>query len=126
MSDGDGTRRGFDVLGVDRTARGERIVRVRVRRDAPQFEGHFHDGPVLPAIAQLADLVLPEIRAEWPDLDAPSGSPRMKFGRAVSPGEELLLTLVRRDDAVRFELRHANGVCGSGTLGFRAGRRTLP
>jgi 3-hydroxymyristoyl/3-hydroxydecanoyl-(acyl carrier protein) dehydratase len=118
MSDAAGTRRGFDVLGVERTDRGERVVSVRVRRDAPQFEGHFVERPVLPAVAQLADLVLPEIRAEWPGLGAPSGSPRMKFGRIVSPGDELVLTLERRGDVVRFELRHAEGVCASGTLGF--------
>jgi 3-hydroxyacyl-[acyl-carrier-protein] dehydratase len=104
---------------IDGTQPATRALRVHVLPDGPRFEGHFPGKPVLPAVAQLCDLILPRIELAWPDLPALTGAPRMKFSRVIAPGDHLTLTL-RRDDArtVRFELRHADGPCATGTLVF--------
>jgi 3-hydroxymyristoyl/3-hydroxydecanoyl-(acyl carrier protein) dehydratase len=112
------TRRGFDVRLLEAAVAGERQLEVRVHEDAPQFEGHFPGHPVLPAVAQLCDLILPEIELAWPDLPALTGSPRMKFARVIRPGERLTLGLWRESSRVRFELAHRDGPCASGTLVF--------
>jgi 3-hydroxyacyl-[acyl-carrier-protein] dehydratase len=110
--------RGFDVAELTAGPDHFRLA-VHVHAEAPQFEGHFPGNAVLPAVAELSDLVLPAIARAWPDLPALSGSPRMKFGRTVAPGDRLMLELHREGaDAVRFELAHADGVCASGVLGF--------
>ena len=118
MSVEPGERRGFDVTDIRATDTRERELTVCVRDDAPQLEGHFPGRPVLPAVAQLADLILPEIHAAWPDLPPLSGAPRIKFTRVVSRGERLRLTLARVESKVRFQLVHDQAVCASGTLTF--------
>jgi 3-hydroxyacyl-[acyl-carrier-protein] dehydratase len=114
-------RRGFRVVDRPSTDGSKRVLSVHVRQDAPQFDGHFPGEPVLPAVAQLCDLVLPEVQWAWPDLTRLVGSPRLKFNRLIAPGDDLTLTLERASEpVVRFELRHAGGPCASGALRFGA------
>jgi len=117
--------RAFDVRREAARLEGGNEVRVshiEIARDAPCFEGHFPGDPILPAVAQLTEIVLPEIRLAWPDLGAVSVAPRLKWSALVRPGAALTLALTRRAGAPRVDyvLTEGDQSCASGALGFSA------
>lgn len=82
------------------------------------FEGHFPGAPILPAIAQLVALVQDRVHALWPELGQPRRVARLKFARAIAPGDEVEVQLVRADTDVRFTLVCRGDTCTRGVLGF--------
>ena len=75
---------------------------------------------MFPAVAQLTALVLPEVRAAWPELGALEEVSRVRFVAPVRPDVELGLELVRDGDRVRFAVKGAEPI-SSGTLRFAGG-----
>jgi 3-hydroxymyristoyl/3-hydroxydecanoyl-(acyl carrier protein) dehydratase len=96
-------------------------ARITVARDAPHFEGHFEGDPVLPAVAQLAEIVAPVARAAWADLGAVTAAPRLKWSALVRPGASLTLELRRSPGGPRVDyvLSEGEQVAASGALVFR-------
>lgn len=84
----------------------------------PSFEGHFPGGPVLPAVTQLHDVVLPAVREAWPDLSGLRRATRLKFRRPVGVDTALTLRMERRGDTVTFSLDHRGEPVSLGTLAF--------
>jgi acyl-coenzyme A synthetase/AMP-(fatty) acid ligase/3-hydroxymyristoyl/3-hydroxydecanoyl-(acyl carrier protein) dehydratase len=120
----DGPRLDFAVAPV-RTTEGEAVVHelaVTVPVDLEYFRGHFEGRPILPAVAQLAALVIPQVAALHPELAAPRRAVRMKFARTVGPGDALILRLEVRAGKVRFTLARAGEVVTSGALEYEAVR----
>lgn len=101
------------VLG---TAPAELHLVQRVPHDHPGFAGHFPDAPVLPAVVQLLDLVLPAVAETWPDLDTPHELRRLKFLHPVRPGDAVGLHAVRDGTTVRFTLSVGEVTAASGSL----------
>lgn len=93
-------------------------VPVHLPADHPAFEGHFPGEPVFPAVAQLHDLVLPQVHRTWPDLGACIRMSRVKFSAVLAPGDDVQVDLTRAEGAhtVRFTLRRDTTVCSSGQL----------
>jgi acyl-CoA synthetase (AMP-forming)/AMP-acid ligase II len=69
-----------------------------------RFHGHFIGDPLLPALAQLHDLVLPLVKRSWPELGALSRMARVKFTNPIRPGSRVAVTLSRRGERVDFVL----------------------
>jgi len=64
-------------------------LEVRLREDSSRLEGHFPGAPVLPAVAQLVDLIAPEVErlAGAPVVEAR----RLKWQAPVLPGQTLVV-----------------------------------
>lgn len=117
------TDRGFTFLDDEASRDAEveiRTTRLVVPEDAIYFEGHFPSDPVLPAVAQLAELILPRVQVAWPDLPHLTSAPRMKFSQLIRPGASLELRLTRRDGSSRVDyvLSDRDRVCATGALVF--------
>lgn len=84
----------------------------------PQFKGHFPGSPVLPGIAQV-DWAVQLVKAwDHPATDIEHLS-RVKFIRPVLPGDELQLTIERRDEGVyRYRFSAGQQDYSSGVLHF--------
>ncbi|NLE87349.1 MAG: AMP-binding protein [Myxococcales bacterium] len=112
-----------ELLGL--ATAGERATaELRIPEVWSRFEGHFPAEPVLPAIAQLSDLVLPCVRGVWPDLERLTRVGRLKFLVPLRPGARLTVALERSLTRVRFELRGTAGSVARGTLWFDEGSRS--
>ncbi len=82
------------------------------------FEGHFEGDPVLPAVAQLNSLVLALVRESWPALPPLRRATKLKFHRAITPGNDLTVRLERSHHTVAFTLTRGDTLASSGTLFF--------
>ena len=71
-------------------------VTIAVPQTAWCFAGHFPQLPLLPGVVQLTSIVAPQAQALWPDLGALRGAPRIKYVKAVRPGDTLKLLLERQ------------------------------
>ena len=91
---------------------------VLVPADLLYFQGHFPGAPILPAIAQLLTLVVDRIHFVWPDLGQPRRVARLKFMRAIDPGDEIEVQLERAGAEVRFTLLRGATDCTRGALAF--------
>ena len=79
---------GFELLGV--TLSPFRLE-LRLRQDSERLVGHFPEAPVLPAVAQLLDLVVPEVeRMAGARVVA---ARRLKWQAPVLPGDVIVLSI---------------------------------
>ena len=87
-------------------------------RDARYFEGHFPGFPLLPGVVQLGTahhFAEQFLRREI----ALRSVKKMKFTRAVSPGERIRLTLEKSGDGeVAYRYTKGEDTCSSGVLCF--------
>ncbi|HEX3694681.1 MAG TPA: AMP-binding protein [Polyangia bacterium] len=86
--------------------------------DAPYFQGHFADFPLVPGVVQLHQLVLRPLVARWPQLRHLRKVQRLKFRRPIRPGETLAIELRREDLKVSFAIRGPRGPVSGGVLVF--------
>lgn len=93
---------------------------LKVPRKSHFFDGHFDGDPILPGVAQVAELVVERIEVCWPDLGAPSGIPRLKFSLPIRPGSRLELRLDRDplSCSVRYSITCGGQPASAGTLSF--------
>jgi len=107
------------VVGEPRAGDDDEMrVPVSIPEDLKYLEGHFPGSPIVPGIAQLL-MVERAARACWGDLAAPERVQRLKFQRALGPGDELELRLTRKEGTVRFALYRGDDECSRGTVRFR-------
>lgn len=102
----------FVVTARARTAAGPRevwAIAVYVPADLVYFRGHFEGDPVLPGVAQLAALALPEVARAWPDLTSLRRVTRLKFKRPIRPDARVTLRLERAAGAPRVRVELARG-----------------
>ncbi|WP_434415877.1 AMP-binding protein [Nannocystis pusilla] len=95
-------------------------VEVGVPVDLAFFRGHFDALPVLPGVAQLTALVVPQVAALRPELGPLRRAARLKFTRPIAPGDALVLRLEVRGAQVRFSLVRAGEVVTAGALEYEA------
>ncbi|MDC0719203.1 AMP-binding protein [Nannocystis bainbridge] len=132
-TEGDGARdmssgtssetRAFALRGHVRRDDGEASVHeveVGVPVDLAFFRGHFEGRPVLPGVAQLTALVVPQVAALRPELGRLRRAARLKFTRPIAPGDALVLRLEVRGTQVRFSLARAGEVVTAGALEYDA------
>ena len=93
-------------------------VEVGVPEDARYFEGHFPGAPILPGVAQIIALSEEPARLAWPDLGAAIGLRRVKFQKAIRPGDTLELKLARKAEKVTFQVFKEGEICSKGVLVF--------
>jgi acyl-coenzyme A synthetase/AMP-(fatty) acid ligase len=91
-----------------------------VPAQSPRFDGHFPGNPLLPAVAQLTDYVLPTVANLWPELGSLTRVNRLQFTAPVRPGDRLKLTLQRRGAKVLFELSGPHEPVARGTLVYES------
>lgn len=118
-------RREFEVRALARREEGGAVVHslaVGVPADLAFFEGHFEGRPILPAVAQVAALLVPQVAALHPELGPLRRAERLKFARPVAPGDALELRLEVRGARVRFSLTRAGELVSSGALDYEAAR----
>lgn len=116
-------RREFEVRALERREEAGAVTHtlaVGVPADLAFFEGHFEGRPILPAVAQVAALVGPQVAALHPELGRLRGAERLKFARPVGPGDALTLRLEVQGARVRFTLTRAGEVVSGGTLEYEA------
>jgi 3-hydroxymyristoyl/3-hydroxydecanoyl-(acyl carrier protein) dehydratase len=68
------------------------------------FRGHFPGNPVLPGAIQIDRLVLPCIKARWPDLGSVRAIPRIKFRKPITPKRRLRINVNRDGERVHFRI----------------------
>lgn len=91
----------------------------RIPRDWTYLRGHFPGYPIVPGAAILIELVQHQVRALWPELGEPAAVRRLKFKRALGPGDEVEITLKRaQGPRVRFSVDRDGAACTSGVLDF--------
>lgn len=102
---------------------------VRVPADYVHFEGHFEGYPVMAAVVQLHELLLPLVEQARPGLGPLQELLRLKFLGQIVPGDELRVTLRFPLDAhaearaaidCDFEISNRRGRCSAGRLRFGA------
>ncbi|MCY1062630.1 AMP-binding protein [Nannocystis sp. SCPEA4] len=114
---------GFELRGHVRRDAGDTAVHeveVGVPVDLAFFRGHFDGAPVLPGVAQLTALVVPQVAALRPELGRLRQAARLKFTRPIAPGDALVLRLEVRGTSVRFSLARAGEVVTAGALEYEA------
>lgn len=111
----------FDSWRFPRSERDDR-VRVQIPDDCGYFRGHFDGQPILPGVVQLQHFALAEVRRRYPELQRLRRLTRVKFKRLLSPGETLVLQLVRKGaTSVQFTLETDAGLpAASGVMHFAA------
>jgi len=80
------------------------VIAFAVPADLAYLEGHFPGAPIVPGVAQVVALAERQARRVWPDLGAAAGLRRVKFKKALYPGDRLELHLERSDDRVTFTI----------------------
>lgn len=78
-------------------------VEARLAADSVRFSGHFPTDPLLPALAQLTDLVLPHVRRTFGGGDLLELS-RVKWTIPLRPGAQVKVLIERKGRGVRFEI----------------------
>lgn len=95
---------------------------VRVLFEVPvagaRYDGHFIGDPLLPALAQLHDLILPVIRTEFAELGRLARMTRVKFTSPIRPGAHVQVVLNRRGERVDFDLLVGGASSARGCLHF--------
>jgi len=94
-------------------------VTIKIPEGSPRFEGHFAGDPLLPAVAQLGDLILPTVREHFGAGELASLN-RVKFTRPIRPGDEVKLDLTQNGEAIRFHMSVEDEKACSGTLRMRS------
>jgi 3-hydroxymyristoyl/3-hydroxydecanoyl-(acyl carrier protein) dehydratase len=111
-----------DLDVVERRATGDTIeVVLRAPPDLVYFTGHFPGDPLLPGVVQLNDVALAEVERAWPDLGPLERIQRLKFVRAIRPGDPFTLRLERRARPGQVALTILSGdeaLCTSAVLSF--------
>ncbi len=102
------------------TALGPTSFRVTLPEDYAFFRGHFDSVPLLAAVVQLSEIVLPLARRAFPELGSLSRARRLRFRRPLMPGQTLDIELMRTADGVKFELGIGGALASSGVLALRA------
>ena len=95
---------------------GHRFV-LRVPDDLWVFPDHFPSRPILPAYVQL-EAVLRRVQRVWPALRPPCRVPALKFSRAITPGDEVVLSLTRIEAIVELAMAMDGRPCLVGRLEF--------
>jgi hypothetical protein len=95
-------------------------ARARVPTSYVHFEGHFDGYPILAAVVQLQELVLPLARRARPSLGELQELQRLKFLGRISPGDELAVTLRFPPGvaACDFEISRGERRCSAGRMCF--------
>jgi acyl-coenzyme A synthetase/AMP-(fatty) acid ligase len=98
-------------------------VSLHVPADSPRFSGHFPNNELLPALAQLTDLILPLVRKHFGE-GALAELTRVKWNEPIRKDAELRLILEEKPQGVRFELHLISGdsrrTACSGTLALES------
>lgn len=94
----------FEETEVKRGAPTRHESHLRVSPNSPRFAGHFPENHLLPALAQLSDLILPEVRRVFGG-GALLELTRVKWSEPIRKGAELLLILEQKAQGVRFEVQ---------------------
>lgn len=96
----------------NKPARVERNVTVPA--DFRRFSGHFEGDPLLPALSQLSDIILPEMRRAFGGGSLASLR-RVKWTQAIRPGAELSLHLEKKSQGITFQIFLGETLACSGT-----------
>jgi 3-hydroxymyristoyl/3-hydroxydecanoyl-(acyl carrier protein) dehydratase len=108
---------------------GEHFNLASLETDSVRFRGHFAGAPIFPALAQLTDLVLPEVRRRFGGGDLLELN-RVKWTEPLRPGARVKVVLARKTRGIRFEVRVADAsgerTACSGTLVLAAHTPTSP
>jgi acyl-coenzyme A synthetase/AMP-(fatty) acid ligase len=117
-----GAATAFEILNRTRqTGETNRVeISLRVPRDLQWFRGHFDGFPILAGVVIMNNLVVPECRLAWPDLQSVRQISGLKFHSPIRPGDGVVLRLQRSPTAARvsFEAWSDNRFCNSGSLSF--------
>jgi hypothetical protein len=95
-------------------------VDARIPSDYVHFEGHFDGYPILAAVVQLHELVVPLARRERPELGELESLAQLKFLGRISPGDDVVVTLRFSSSAPTcdFEILRGTQRCSAGRLRF--------
>jgi 3-hydroxymyristoyl/3-hydroxydecanoyl-(acyl carrier protein) dehydratase len=89
-------------------------IHLTVDKESPRFSGHFPGDPLLPALAQLNDIILPQIRKRY-SRGALQQLRRVKWTKPLRPGAKITLHLTPKNSGVFFEIVEGDDTCCSGT-----------
>ena len=73
----------------------------------------------MPGVAQVVALAEAGARLGWPDLGPVAGLRRVKFTRAIRPGDALTLRFERKGEKVGFRIAKGEHEASRGSLVFR-------
>jgi len=111
-------------------AEGARTFELALSADLPQFEGHFPDIPILPAVAQI-DWAIRLAREHFAPPARFQALRALKFTRVVQPPVPVTLELRAHASgrAIEFAYTQSGAACSSGRIEFTdetgAGRTVL-
>lgn len=82
------------------------------------FEGHFEGDPIYPGVAQITELVLPACTTD--ERLRIHGVERLKFKRALRPGDTVAVALERIESGIKFSNLCEGVLVSSGVLLFES------
>ena len=94
---------------------GIQVATIDIASDAPYFDGHFPDDPIVPG-AHLLDRIIAAILVDKPSLAYPLEVLSTKFLRPVRPSHEVQLEWETTSETIRFIARVDNKSVVTGVL----------
>lgn len=107
----------FSVVSAERGDHGA-TVRGSISAAHPRFRGHFPEEPLLPAVSELHDVLLPAIEFAYGDLGFPRQLSRWKLMAPLVPGANITITLAKKEARVEFAMRDGETLLTKGSLEF--------
>lgn len=102
-------------ISATRTIPGGVQIDLSVPHDLPCLDGHFPDTPIVPGVVQIDWAI--RLAADYLQLQLEAGRHfQVKYRRLFLPGRQVTLTLLSKNDYLRFDYSDTGEMLSSGSI----------